>query len=441
MAKSKDEKATANWKRMYRVTGAFKPDEPLPANDPRYVDFDAERGSAGLVSLLARNIRMASSSTCQLISGHRGCGKTTEINLLKEDLETNDPRYLVVKCETDEYVAVNDVDYPDVLLALAQQVMIDAHQKGIKLKPGPLRTFLEDLKDILVSVVTLSKAKVKTPLLEFDFDIKKNRDNRHKVRDHLRERATPFLDAVNEVIDKAQKLLPAEYKGLVVIMDNLDRVYRNPVPGKTDWTSHEVLFVDASDYLRNINCHVLYTIPPALRYSPAGAKLAALYGNQPVVMPMIPVNTRTGAADEKGIARLEEAIAKRVQVASQLDLKDAFAPGALKRLCCASGGYVRSLFTLVLDALAKVDDFPITTSAVEQAIRKGRDAMIDAISPKPKRWLTLREVFKSKAPVEADEYLALLDNLIVLEYRDHDGPWHDVHPLAQEAREFKVPTS
>jgi hypothetical protein len=246
---------------LRKAFGAFDPYEALPIHDGRYVDFSVERGTTELMVTMARNIRFASGSACQLLCGHRGCGKTTEINQLRHELETGDPPYFVVYCESDAYLDINDIDYPDVLLALTHQLNLDC-PKGVKLSPGKFKTFWEELKAFMSAVVIPSKVKARGGPLEFEFDIKLNPDNRRKVREHLRPRATTFLEAVNEIIDKATEQLNEQYPGgIVVIMDNLDRLFRNVIPGSGQ-TNHDSLFIDASDYLRGVKCHVVYTIPP-----------------------------------------------------------------------------------------------------------------------------------------------------------------------------------
>ena len=55
----------------------------------------------------------------------------------------------------------------------------------------------------------------------------------------------------------------APWAGLVVIVDNLDRMLRQAVSGTTR-TSHDKLFVDTASQLSDLACHVIYTLPPAL---------------------------------------------------------------------------------------------------------------------------------------------------------------------------------
>ena len=64
-----------------RVYREFSP-EPLPPDRQTdlYVDLDEVRGKMDAVSRLERTIRFAEGKpTCQVLAGHRGSGKSTEL--------------------------------------------------------------------------------------------------------------------------------------------------------------------------------------------------------------------------------------------------------------------------------------------------------------------------------------------------------------------------
>jgi hypothetical protein len=423
------------------VNIVFDPHEALHPGDPRFVEFSAVRGSAGLLKRLANTIRRASGPTYQLLSGHRGCGKTTDLFRLQQDFFTTEPRYFVVYCKTDLYIDPNDVDYPDVLLALVQQLWKDAKEKGIRLDPGRVQALVDGIKGILPAGVIKGPA-FELRLAELGKEVRGNPDNRHLVRQHLRDRTPTLVEAVNEVVAQAEQAFRAQgYAGLVIIMDNLDRVFRNPIPhGRR--TSHEVLFIDGGEQLRQVGCHVVYTVPIALLHSPEGPLLDGIYGCQRQVLPMIPVSKRPAATgkrppEKKGLAKLFEMVEKRLHHAGTTTA-DAFdSKQTIRRLCTVSGGYFRNLMIFAQAAMSYVDNLPITAAAVEQAVRETRDGYI--LSLFPQQWQYLRQVAEGKAVAPTEDFLQLLTNWAVLEYRDEDGPWYDVNPAAREAREFKGP--
>ncbi len=413
----------------------FDPHKALPPNDPRYVECSEERGSVGLFEGIAHTIQRAKEQTCQLLSGHRGCGKTTELFRLKQVLLTQEPRHFVVYCETNSYIDLNDVEFTDILLAIVQQLWMETHQQGIELDPGSLRSFVDEVKGILAAPVSPTDISFGMGIAKLGFEIKNNPNNRQLVRAHLRPRATSLLEAVNEVLDLASERVKAlGYQGILIIVDNLDRIIRNPLPS-SNRNSLDALFVDASSYLRGLSCDLIYTLPPALLYSSSGAKLSSLYGTTPKMLPMIPVSTRQGTDDGPGIRKLVETLERRLKFVSS-SLEEAFdSEETIIRLCTASGGYVRGLMTLVSGATTYVNDLPITSKAVEHAIRDSRNSYITSILT-AKRWQILRNIAKNEPISETEDYLELLESFAVLEYRDIEGPWYQVNPIIREARQF-----
>lgn len=67
---------------------ACHPEIPLERGDPRYVDLTPVRGEFNLAETVARRIRRAPATVShkQLITGHRGCGKSTELKQLQAQL-------------------------------------------------------------------------------------------------------------------------------------------------------------------------------------------------------------------------------------------------------------------------------------------------------------------------------------------------------------------
>ncbi|MGB7445054.1 MAG: ATP-binding protein, partial [Coleofasciculaceae cyanobacterium] len=64
-------------------------------------------------------------------------------------------------------------------------------------------------------------------------------------------------------------------QGLVVIVDNLDRIDAQ----KKSWgrPQQEYLFIDQAEYLQKFNCHLVYTMPLALKFSDDYGRLTQRY--------------------------------------------------------------------------------------------------------------------------------------------------------------------
>jgi hypothetical protein len=272
----------------------------------------------------------------------------------------------------------------------------------------------------------------------FGEESQKNPDNRALVRSYLRPRAVGFLEAINEVVRKVPPTLKSQgYSALVVVVDNLERVDRSELSGGQR-TSHDALFIESSQYLRGIDCHVVYTVPAALLTSLNGARLDRLYGRLPEFMPMVPTASRGGAPNFAGLSRLKEAVLRRLEQAGlrRGECEPVISPDDLERLCAASGGDIRNLMILMQRAIASAPAFPISSDAVLQVIKAVRDDKIRAVT-EPQHWEILREVGRMKSPTGSEAFLQLLDKGLVFAYRDGDGPWYDVNPLLREALQYK----
>ena len=134
---------------------------------------------------------------------------------------------------------------------------------------------------------------------------------RSKLRGYMEPKTNGLLDLVNQeiLIPAIADLKKLGKEGIVVIVDNLDRVDDSPKPWGRPQT--EYLFVDRADQLRKLQCHVVYTMPLALRFSRDYGTLVAKFMTDPIVLPMVPVVRRDNTPHEEGIALLRQMILSR----------------------------------------------------------------------------------------------------------------------------------
>ncbi len=260
------------------------------------------------------------------------------------------------------------------------------------------------------------------------------------IRRQVEQQAESLIDILNEFIGKA--LGDRKPQSLVLIVDNLDRIIER-YEGENQQSNYEQIFVNHSDQLCALNCHVIYTVPISLAYSTHLTAMEERY--KPVeVLPMIMLKTPTGEIYEPGMATLKELIRQRFRFAKlDLVLEDAFeAPEALDKLCEMSGGHVRNLMNLMKAALQNTKDLPIPTRSVQRAISELRDTYRRVIDGH--EWEALVRVSQEKLITENDDlFRSLLFRRCILEYRyiDEEGEvkvWHDVHPLVRGLDGFKL---
>jgi hypothetical protein len=261
--------------------------------------------------------------------------------------------------------------------------------------------------------------------------LKLDSKNRGLLRDHLTNPPTRLRQSLNELLDQANTQLAAKrYKRLVVIVDNLDRIVSTKAPN-SERTYAERLFLDSKSLLTGMDCHVVYTLPPSISYSTRASDL------RPQRIPMVPICHRNGNVNQEGLASLADLVRKRIAFA-RLKVSDVFPDEDVMTLMCgASGGYERQLLRLLQQALSAQKGLPLQREAVEKAIRKERDFLVQGLLNQQERWVRLREIAATRPygfqPSDHD----LLDGQYILEYYDGSSYWYDINPVLRLAPAFQ----
>jgi hypothetical protein len=145
-----------------------------------YVNLDDVRGDSGIVRHLGRKIRLADQPTCQVLTGHRGSGKSTELWQLQHDLQELDEEgnhYFVVLIQADDHMDRNDVDFPEVLIAIIRQLAEDVRERlGIELKPGLFKDRWERIKKLALSEISFDKLDLAAGMAKLSATIKNSPD-------------------------------------------------------------------------------------------------------------------------------------------------------------------------------------------------------------------------------------------------------------------------
>jgi len=356
-----------------KVHQAFTPSPLQPAQiEALYVNMDDVRGHGQPVFRLAKRIEsaVAGERTCQLLAGHRGSGKSTELARLRRILE-DEQQCFVVSFSADEGLDRNDVDVPDLLLAIARVICEQVNDRlNAPLAAKPLEKYFAGIKTLLKAQFHLTSAKIKASFVELSADIKLSHVYRQAVRSQVAPAMRELLAALNDLIGEAA-LAVNRHDGtkLVLMVDDLDKLSAlSTAAGGA--TQPERLFVDGAQELTSLDCHVIYTIPVELAYSHHQGALSARYGGHLPVLPMVRVQPRQRGASldseaERGREFLREVARRRlrqVQVAED----EVFEPGILDRLIAFSGGQPDELMNLVRHA-AVIPGLPISEAGARHA--------------------------------------------------------------------------
>lgn len=416
------------------------PAESLPPGDPRYVPCENVRGEDNdFVKRLAKtNIGWSSKPVCRLLAGHRGGGKSTELLRLKQELERGSSivgKHFVVYFEADvEDVDVNDVDFPDLLLAIIRQIARALRERhNVKLERGPLLNFLDNIKNLLGSEVEFQKLEFDAKIAKFTAAIKNSPGVRDKIREVLEPNASNLIQAANELIDDAQeRLRNLGYKSLVLIVDSLDRVVLRNLDSNR--TTYDRLFLERGPQMKALNCHVVYTLPIAMVFSPQAPELSGVYGHKPDVLPMVKVINQDGSENTAGLKTMREVVLARLKVANIAEEVAFDSRDTVYELCRQSGGHMRNLLILIRSACEFAETFPLTDMDVEKAVRDMGNGFERALT-KPEYFDVLRSIDEKKDLPGSEHDKMLLQSLSVLEYQNGQV-WYSVNPAVRGLRKF-----
>jgi AAA ATPase domain len=313
-----------------RFCEACHPDYSLilgNAEDQRYyINFVEVRGKK-IINELKRTISLLSPNkpTCQLFTGHIGCGKSTELSRLQKEL--TEEGFHVVYFESTKDLDEMDLDLTDIMLAIARRVSQSLEEGNICLQAQGFKEFLKNSWNFLQTPVSLEaegelfgtkykgnidgNMEVSLPLgiAKITAKTKSNSDLRSKLRQYMEPQANKMLELINqEIIDVAiNQLKQRGKKGLVVIVDNLDRIVSKPNAGRL---LPEYIFMDRGDQLRQLNCHLVYTLPLGLMFVDEYHILKNRLGGgvDPKVLPMVRVKNRDGSECMEGINLLRQMV-------------------------------------------------------------------------------------------------------------------------------------
>ncbi|MBR8837816.1 MAG: ATP-binding protein [Stigonema ocellatum SAG 48.90 = DSM 106950] len=431
-------KTTLNLSRFFKACNPSKTLVMGDVSDQKYyIDFSDVRGCKIVEELQRTIIRISPDEpTCQLFTGHIGCGKSTELQRLKAELEI--AGFHVIYFESSQDLDMADIDVSDILLSVARQVSVSLEAIGIKVKPGYFSNLFNEIADFLQTPIDLSaQAELSLGIAKITAKTKDSPQLRNQLRQYLEPRTNSILQAINEeVLDKAVEQLKARgQKGLVVIIDNLDRVDMRPLASGR--SQPEYLFIDRGEQLRRLKCHVVYTIPLALIFSNEYETLKNRLGGgiAPKVLPMVLVRQRNGCHHEPGMSLLRQLVLARafpeISLNARLGLiTELFEqPEILDRLCRISGGHIRNLLGLLYSCLQRQDP-PFSHDCLEAVIKDYRDDLLLAIDEQ--EWELLYEVVTKQSVRGESEYQRLLRSMFVFEYRDSLGRWFGISPALAE---------
>ena len=424
---------------LLEVLQKIEYEEALSDQDPRYVDSQEARGSEKTFTRLARKFGWDPASNAFfapyekhiLFFGHIGIGKTTELRRYALQLNAS-RRFYVVEVDVLAKLDRNNLQYTEVLMAMAETLLERLHGDGFDLGAEalePLQRWFGNVVETQATTKELS-AELKTVaeggggipgliklLATFTAAFKTGSSQKSEWQRKIRNDFTALAQAFNTLIRRAEAHLVQEARAerLLFLIDGTDKMRGEDT---------QQFFVQDAEQLLAIETLVIYTAPLHLKYDGRlGGKLDA-----DIVLPMMKLYERDGRRFEAGWRTMRQLLLLRADRC--LFTSDA----EVDRLVEFSGGHPRELLRL-LKLCCELAEDRIDASVVQTAIQKL--AADYRYFLKPADYVLLKTIDSNPADGGNDEQAQqLLHRLALLQY--NDGTWRRSHPVVRTLEGYRA---
>lgn len=410
----------AQYAALLQARENFRPEHALETKE----DFDrfyVPRPLSPLAELEVQ-IRHASQEAKFLVYGHRGCGKTSELNQLA--LSLVDSHFAVVLSLEDEH-DLSDIHYTELLTALCRTLIYQANRHGLDVSKNLLTDVLAwfDTSEEIVSreLSAEGSATEKVSLYFFELFSKQKAElsKRHERRHKNQENEGELLVLINRLITEvraADAVRCGHERPLFAIVDTLDRYKVEVVK--------EVFKNTAA--LRAPNMTMIYTVPLAYSRDQSFSDVLRDFGDHRCTIPILTLFTMDGQRDERAWG-LAYAILELRRAGVEMT------NAVQNMLIAGSGGVLSVLFTLCYSAC--VAALARNSPAVTEQI--ARDALIDRRERfyeflDEADYQTLSQKMPNRMPKVDDRFRKLIYESCILEHATDGKHWYDLHPLVRE---------
>lgn len=410
-----------------------------------WVETESARDAESSFRLNLRELLEQEGSPKVLVHGHRGCGKSTEINKFVSDLRDN---WLVVRVNVGDFLATSGNEAADVLLAASTALFETAKHHQLAVEPKSLEHVLRYFSEVTETHETSGRSATEAEVgvdasatllgrlvglkaklvsaLKFE-----SRTEESIVR-RVRRSKGELCKAVNALcigIEKAwsEKCKQSPEARVLLIVEELDKL------GLADARQ---IFVNDGRILAEVTLRAIYTIP-VFTFHSADAGAIRSYFEHDLPLPMIKVIEANGDHCKKGRSILRSIVRRRVAL-------DLLPDDALEELINRTGGVLRDLFEAIRTA-AGFKSVRESGKISREAIGEALDRMVsvmgvqiayppeDRKSPRPlqERLAELAKQQKDGKRIstqpDPDLQLLLMSGALI----EYNGErWLGVHPLA-----------
>lgn len=376
-------------------------------------DFYIDEFTKDAVKKIKKRVIASKGFDKMLVIGHRGCGKSTILNKVAEELQD---KFHIVSFSGEDKLDITDVETIDILISIylevlnSMQSLNSPHENKVKVALETLNNIMESVKDKLkITEVGVNLLKI------LSFKIRVENESRHELRQQFKNQIKKLDDGIYQcinIISEYYQERNIKGKDVLIIIDDLD---------KLDTEFAEKIFFKNSQSLTMLRAKIIYTFPLDTYYSASFRKYKDDYKDEYISLVVVD-QQKNG---DIGIQQLEKLVLKRID--ARYITKE-----SLTKIIIASGGLLRDLIRFMQDACAEAmfNDSEIINEDIATLVINEAENEYYRLFDFPKY---LEEVKKltgesSREKLENEKLIELLHNLFVLEYRFKGKLWYEPHP-------------
>lgn len=292
-----------------------------------------------------------------LFVGYRGCGKSTELNKLMQDIIDNGNEYLVINFSVFKELDPNNINYIELFIVIMEKLFDAVLKYNIKIDESYIEkiklwdssTEVTKIKDTHFGVdfeagmeTTIGIPYFQKLFAKLKATAKTTRSFKEVLTTEIEPRLADLIGNCNLLINEVRLGLVANNKkNLLIIIEDIDKISAQ---------SSNDLFVNHSGQLTQLNANMIFTFPISLYCSKHFAKIKPFFIDS-FELPMIKVREKNGEESPIGINTIQQIVAKRMDLNlfENLDI--------LKQMILMSGGCLRDLFLLIKEAAEITRDY------------------------------------------------------------------------------------
>ncbi len=409
-------------------------DRPLEPDDLLYEPL-YEKVERNPLDMIYEDIELSEVESLNFLSGFRGSGKTTELFRLRKRLR--EQGHFVAYANAMEFLLPSEpVEISDFLLVLAG-AFSDAIERELKIDlaaEGFWTRFVHWLKS---TEVKLDGFDAETAGVNFKASLKEVPSFRLRLREKLATRLGELRNQVHQFFEFGRKRIKRATGSdrIVFLFDQLEQL-RDPLGSEGRVTDSVTrLMANHRADLRIPHCHMVFTVPPWLKFVlPEMTKIRLLYNVK------LWKNNPKRTAEPAGRAIMRRVVERRFTRAGiERFFGKVNSKGTnpqVENLIDASGGHFRDLLMLLRETVTgAMGTLPVSAATVDASISTLRSSYLP-VPLDDAKWLheigEQREcVLKNRDPESVQRMTFFLDTHCALILRN-GTEWYDIHPLLRD---------